>query len=126
MFYFTGQLDAYSEKQFSDFVNDVFSSNQLPMVIDLSKIDFNKITQELNSIDEVQIIERENIHKVYYNPNDSRYDDQWFLEAINSNDAWNYWNINGGEIPGDKSIILASVDTGVNWRHVDLIKGNKK
>ena len=40
VFYFTGQLDAYSEKQFSDFVNDVFSSNQLPMVIDLTKIDF--------------------------------------------------------------------------------------
>ena len=40
MFYFTGQLDAYSEKQFTDFVNDVFSANQLPMVIDITKIDF--------------------------------------------------------------------------------------
>ena len=40
VFYFTGQLDAYSEKQFSDFVNDVFISNQLPIIIDLSKIDF--------------------------------------------------------------------------------------
>ncbi len=40
MFYFTGQLDAYSEKQFTDFVNDVFSANQLPMVVDLTKIDF--------------------------------------------------------------------------------------
>ena len=40
VFYFTGQLDAYSEKQFSDFINDVFSSNELPMVIDLTKIDF--------------------------------------------------------------------------------------
>ncbi len=40
IFYFTGQLDAYSEKQFTNFVNDVFSANKLPMVLDLTKIDF--------------------------------------------------------------------------------------
>ncbi len=37
---FTGQLDAYSEKQFTTFINDVFASNQLSTVIDLSNIDF--------------------------------------------------------------------------------------
>jgi len=37
---FTGQLDAYSEKQFSTFINEVLASNQLSVVIDLSNIDF--------------------------------------------------------------------------------------
>ena len=40
VFHFTGQLDAYSEKKFTDFVNDVFITNKLPIVLDLSKIDF--------------------------------------------------------------------------------------
>ena len=40
VFSFTGQLDAYSEKQFTDFLDDVFSSNKLPIVLDLTKIDF--------------------------------------------------------------------------------------
>ena len=40
MLYFTGQLDAYSEKQFTKYVNDVLASNQLSVVIDLSNIDF--------------------------------------------------------------------------------------
>ena len=40
MINFTGQLDAYSEKQFTTFINDVFASNQLSVVIDLSNIDF--------------------------------------------------------------------------------------
>ena len=40
VFYFTGQLDAYSEKQFKTFLTDVLQSNELPVVIDLSKIDF--------------------------------------------------------------------------------------
>jgi len=37
---FTGQLDAYSEKQFTKFINEVLDSNQLSVVIDLTNIDF--------------------------------------------------------------------------------------
>ena len=40
LIFFTGQLDAYSEKQFNTYVSDVLKSNDLPVVIDLSKIDF--------------------------------------------------------------------------------------
>lgn len=40
VFQFTGQLDAYSEKQFQDFVTDHRGGVALPMVLDLSRIDF--------------------------------------------------------------------------------------
>ena len=40
MFYFTGQLDAYSEKQFKTFVEDVLQANLSSLAIDLSNIDF--------------------------------------------------------------------------------------
>ena len=40
VFYFTGQLHAYSEKQFTSFVTDLLKANELPVVLDLSKIDF--------------------------------------------------------------------------------------
>ena len=40
VFHFTGQLDAYSEKQFMEYVTDVFKANRLSTVLDLSKIDF--------------------------------------------------------------------------------------
>ena len=40
VFHFTGQLDAYSEKQFMEYVGDVLKANSLPSVLDLSKIDF--------------------------------------------------------------------------------------
>ncbi len=40
VFHFTGQLDAYSEKQFMEYVLDVLKAGNLPAVIDLSKIDF--------------------------------------------------------------------------------------
>ena len=40
MFYFTGQLDAYSEKQFMTYVDDVLRTNSSSVILDLSKIDF--------------------------------------------------------------------------------------
>lgn len=40
VFQFTGQLDAYSEKQFQDFIHDHRGTLALPLVIDLSRIDF--------------------------------------------------------------------------------------
>ena len=40
IFTFTGQLDAFSEKQFKTFVTSNLEDNPLPFVIDLTKIDF--------------------------------------------------------------------------------------
>ncbi|MBC86019.1 MAG: hypothetical protein CL677_02480, partial [Bdellovibrionaceae bacterium] len=58
--------------------------------------------------------------KISYTPNDSQYNQQWFLPAINANDAWDLWDIDNGELPGNRNVILASVDLGVNWKHQDL------
>ncbi|MFI0403552.1 MAG: STAS domain-containing protein, partial [Cyanobium sp.] len=40
VFCFTGQLDAYSDKQFTEFIQKESAASKLPLVIDLSKIDF--------------------------------------------------------------------------------------
>lgn len=40
LFSFTGQLDAYSDKQFIQFVGDHLGEVSRPVVIDLSRIDF--------------------------------------------------------------------------------------
>ena len=40
VFHFTGQLDAYSEKQFKTYVEDVLNANRSSVVIELSNIDF--------------------------------------------------------------------------------------
>lgn len=40
LFSFTGQLDAYSDKQFTEFISDRHKGESLPVVIDLSRIDF--------------------------------------------------------------------------------------
>ena len=40
IFTFTGQLDAFSEKQFKNFITNKLENDPMPFVIDLTKIDF--------------------------------------------------------------------------------------
>tara|TARA_Y100001968_G_C19453652_1_gene770569 strand:- start:12394 stop:12729 length:336 start_codon:yes stop_codon:yes gene_type:complete len=40
VFNFTGQLDAFSEKQFKNYIEDVLKTNSSSVVFDLNKIDF--------------------------------------------------------------------------------------
>ncbi|NOZ07955.1 MAG: S8 family serine peptidase [FCB group bacterium] len=79
------------------------------------------VRSALNSFAFVHSAELEPVRRPYYTPNDYYYNQQWFLQQIHANDAWDFWDVNGGDIPGDPTVILVSVDTGVDWDHVDLI-----
>ena len=84
-----------------------------------NKEKLNELKNRLDILDITYSTEFEYIRKPHYTPNDQYYNQQWYLPAINSNDAWNYWTDNGNT-PGNINVILASVDTGVNWTHADL------
>ena len=65
-------------------------------------------------------VEFDFIRKPDFTPNDPHYGQQWYLPQIRANLAWNNWNPNGGNIPSGEDVLLASVDTGVDWDHIDL------
>lgn len=85
------------------------------------KVNLLELKNKLNNLSFVYAVEYDYIRVPSYQPNDSRYSQQWFIPKIQSDHAWDFWNINGGEFPGNKDILLASVDTGVDWNHTDLI-----
>tara|TARA_B100001123_G_C15342524_1_gene1035602 strand:- start:2105 stop:5083 length:2979 start_codon:yes stop_codon:yes gene_type:complete len=68
----------------------------------------------------VYSVEFDFIRKPDFTPNDPYYGQQWYLPQIGANLAWNNWNPNGGNTPSGEEVLLASVDTGVDWDHVDL------
>ena len=78
-----------------------------------NKNEIATLIDQLSGFDFIHSAEFEFKRKPLYTPNDQYYNNQWFLPAINANEAWDLWNINGGELPGNKNIILASVDLGV-------------
>ena len=80
-----------------------------------SYIDENSLgrtDQSIASIQEFPFIlyaEPEYIRKPYYTPNDPSYSSQCSLEAVKADLAWDYWDIESGEMPGDENILLASL-----------------
>ena len=105
-----------------DIYNGIIFSNIYRLFFSSDKsLNIDLIKNELEKLDYISSVQYDYYRKIYYTPNDPRYNNQWFLEAINSNNAWDLWNINGNEIPGNRNIILSSVDLGVNWQHPDLV-----
>tara|TARA_Y100001968_G_scaffold45003_1_gene35050 strand:+ start:2605 stop:4659 length:2055 start_codon:yes stop_codon:yes gene_type:complete len=81
----------------------------------------NKLRTDLEKFSFIHSTEIEHIRAPLYTPNDPQYNNQWFLPQVNATQAWDFWNIPGGELPGNPNVILASVDTGVDWDHNDLV-----
>ena len=101
---------------------DIYLNRIYRIQLSESRADIRDLLRdELSSFQFIHSAEKEPIHKPIYTPNDPQYSQQWFLPQIQADDAWNFWDVNGGELPGDRDVILASVDTGVDWDHEDLI-----
>lgn len=106
----------------NDVYNGISFNKVYRVYIEKNTTSTNDIKMNLEKLHYIDHVEFEYKRKPFYTPNDPRYNNQWFLEEINANDAWDIWDINQNEIPGDRSIILSSVDLGVNWQHQDLVE----
>ena len=74
----------------------------------------------LKSSYDILYVEYENIHKPHYQPNDPNYSEQCSIESVKANSAWDFWDIANNYIPDGENVLLASVDTGVDYTHPDL------
>ncbi len=88
-----------------------------------SKSEINYIKENIAYLSCVLSSEFENINKPFYSPNDPRLNEQCSIEAVKADFAWDYW-IDSGLIPGDQHVLLASVDTAVDYTHPDLEQTN--
>ena len=103
-----------------DFSNDIYLNKIFRLTFNKSNLEhINIIKSNLESLNIIHSVEYEYLRKPFYTPNDQYYNNQWYLPAINSNDAWNLWTDNN-QLPGNDDVILASVDLGVNYSHQDL------
>ncbi len=76
--------------------------------------DFQSVTNELGSISGIEFYSKNNIYRIDdFIPNDSLTSEQWSLEKINAFGAWEITK-------GDPSIIVAIIDTGIDYLHPDL------
>lgn len=72
--------------------------------------------QSLLERPEVYRVERDYRLRKTQQPNDSRYDQQWYLQALPGIQAEQAWQ----QTTGDPNIVVAVIDTGIDYNHDDL------
>ena len=82
--------------------------------------DVRSIMESLNSSYSLLYVERENIHKLHYQPDDPNYEQQCSMPSVKADKAWDFWGMSSGFVPSGENVLLASVDTGVDYSHPDL------
>tara|TARA_B100000029_G_scaffold262914_1_gene259093 strand:+ start:9118 stop:11091 length:1974 start_codon:yes stop_codon:yes gene_type:complete len=101
--------------------NDIYLNRIYRIKLKKNKINqLENLKNALSSFSFIHSSENEFIRKPLFTPDDPQYNQQWFLPQINADDAWELWDIDSEEFPGGDQVLLASVDTGVDWDHVDL------
>jgi serine protease len=78
-----------------------------------SNTDPEFLSRKINNLKEVEWAEPYFLRKPDFVPNDTNYTLQYALPRIEAEQAWDITK-------GDSSIIIAIVDTGVDWDHPDL------
>jgi len=105
-----------------DHSGDIYLNRIYRVTFDnVNRLALSDIKNELNTLPFIYHVEYDYLSVPLYQPSDTRYNQQWFIPKMQSDHAWDFWDVNGGDIPGSKDILLASVDTGVDWNHSDLI-----
>ena len=86
-----------------DFDGDIYLNRIYKITFNARALnEIETIINQLESFDFIHSAEFEFKRKPLYTPNDQYYNNQWFLPAINANDAWDLWT-DFGFVPGNDS-----------------------
>ena len=106
----------------NDYDGDIYLNRIYRVYIDENRVGINFLISELDSKNETIYAEPEYLRKPLYTPNDPAFNQQCSLPAVKALSAWDFWDI-PNIMPGSgQEILLASVDTGVDYNHPDLIE----
>jgi len=103
-----------------DMSGDIILSNIYRLNLAPGRTDLDQVIADFSKEQSILYAEKEAIYRPVYSPNDPRFSNQWHLPKIKAPEAWDMFDIAGGSLPGDRAIVLASVDTGVQYTHPDL------
>ncbi|MBT7520131.1 MAG: hypothetical protein HN654_07165, partial [Candidatus Marinimicrobia bacterium] len=95
-------------------------------VIELSSPRTNilALVKDVELLPSIRFSETMAINRPDYIPNDSYWNQEWHMQNIEADHAFDLWDIDGGEIPGQMSdgiMIVGVSDDAMDWDHPDLI-----
>ena len=90
-----------------------FGLNRISIVEYSSDADPLLLAVKISKLEEVEWAEPKLIYPIEFVPNDQFYSSQYAMIKIKAQDAWDVST-------GDTSIVIAIIDSGVDWDHPDL------
>ena len=95
-------------------------------VIELSspRMDILTLVKDVELLSSIRFSETMGINRPDYIPNDPYWYQEWHMQNIEADHAYDLWDIDGGEIPGqmsDGEMVVGIVDNALDWDHPDLI-----
>ena len=106
----------------NDYDGDIYLNRIYRVYIGQDRADRDVLISIMDSNSETIYAEPEYLRKPLYTPNDPAFNQQCSLPAVKAISAWDFWDI-PNVMPGSgQEILLASVDTGVDYNHPDLIE----
>ena len=105
----------------NDFDGNVYLNRIYRVYIGENRSDIDYLISTMDSNLETIYAEPEYLRKPLYVPNDPAFDLQCSMPAVKAIQAWDFWDI-PNVMPADgQEVLLASVDTGVDYTHPDLV-----
>ena len=106
----------------NDYDGDIYLNRIYRIYIGENRSDIDYLISQMDSNMETIYAEPEYLRKPLYVPNDPAFDQQCSMPSVKAVQAWDFWDI-PNVMPGDgQEILLASVDTGVDYTHPDLVE----
>ena len=105
----------------NDYDGDIYLNRIYRIYIGENRSDIDYLISIMDSNVETIYAEPEFLRKPLYVPNDPGFNQQCSMQSVKTVQAWDFWDI-PNVMPGDgQEILLASVDTGVDYTHTDLV-----
>ena len=106
----------------NDYDGDIYLNRIYRVYIGQNRSDITHLISVMDAKTETIYAEPEYLRKPLYTPNDPAFDQQCSMPAVKAIQAWDFWDI-PDVMPGSgQEILLASVDTGVDYTHPDLVE----
>ena len=103
---------------------DIYINRYFEIILIDDHSDIQLLFKELESLECIKTAEPLGVIRADYVPNDPYWNTQYEMELVQADLAYDMWDIENGEIPGqidDGEIVVAVVDLGLEWDHPDLI-----
>ena len=101
---------------------EIYLNRIYRVYVDQNRSDMNYLISVMDAKTETIYAEPEYLRKPLYVPNDPGFPQQCSMESVKATQAWDFWDI-PNIMPSDgQEILLASVDTGVDYTHPDLVE----